>query len=246
MLAKNLLDLGFTPNQAQVYLALLEHDEARAGQLVKETGLHRNIVYTALDLLQKRGLVGSRDEDEVKIFRALDPQALLAEAEVTQARTLAAVEEIRRSVSKVPHEIRIYEGVEAIRSFEISNAYRIPPGSTIAILGVMGARWFEVVGEEIYQQYIKIHREQNLHSYWLGYSYSQQEAQEAAANPDIFSYRYVDGPSLSTTNLEIGEDYVAMKHFGSSPFIVHVMSTEVAADYKKYFQLLWKDAKEVQ
>ena len=45
---QELQQIGLTPNQALVYLALFRMGEAKAGQLIRKTGLHRNLVYGAL------------------------------------------------------------------------------------------------------------------------------------------------------------------------------------------------------
>lgn len=50
-LEKQLQKLGFSDNEAKVYLALLEIGFTTTGAVIKKTGLHRNIVYETLDKL---------------------------------------------------------------------------------------------------------------------------------------------------------------------------------------------------
>ena len=54
---KNLMRLGLTENEAKVYLALLEIGSTSAGEIIKKTKLHRNIVYDNLEKLIEKGLV---------------------------------------------------------------------------------------------------------------------------------------------------------------------------------------------
>ena len=54
MLLKELQKLGFTKNLATVYTTLFDLGEAKAGNIVRSTGLHRNLVYLALEELEEK------------------------------------------------------------------------------------------------------------------------------------------------------------------------------------------------
>jgi sugar-specific transcriptional regulator TrmB len=52
-----LTQLGFTPNEAQVYLALIQNGPIGASAIASATGLARTVVYPTLDALVDQGLV---------------------------------------------------------------------------------------------------------------------------------------------------------------------------------------------
>ena len=54
ILTQQLAKLGFSENEAGVYLALIELGKARAGKIIRITGLHRNLVYQALEKLASK------------------------------------------------------------------------------------------------------------------------------------------------------------------------------------------------
>jgi len=78
-LYSDLQTLGLTANQAQVYLTLARAGELKAGEVIKKTGLHRNLVYTALQELIEKKLVSSSKFKNVAVYKTLAPARLLRE-----------------------------------------------------------------------------------------------------------------------------------------------------------------------
>ena len=76
---KTLVELDFSLYEAAVYIALFQHGPCNAGPIIKETNLHRNIVYTSLDHLMSRKLVTEKIVRGRKIFSAISPDNLRQE-----------------------------------------------------------------------------------------------------------------------------------------------------------------------
>ena len=55
---KKLMELGLTKNQATVYLALIKQQEQRAGTIARTVSMDRSFVYSILNILIHKGLVG--------------------------------------------------------------------------------------------------------------------------------------------------------------------------------------------
>src|SRR4051812_35540836 len=64
----SLARLGLGGHEARVYAALLEHSPAGAALLARKCGLSRSSVYTTLQSLIGKGLVGTTHHQEVKQF----------------------------------------------------------------------------------------------------------------------------------------------------------------------------------
>ncbi|MBI5391010.1 hypothetical protein HZB02_05975 [Candidatus Woesearchaeota archaeon] len=71
-----LLKLGLNKNEAKVYLKLLAHGSSTAGNLIKATGFHRNIVYDNLEKLVDKGLVSFILEGKKKVFMSAAPEMI--------------------------------------------------------------------------------------------------------------------------------------------------------------------------
>ena len=68
--------LGLSHNEAITYRALLKIGETKTGEIVKQTNLHRVLIYDALDSLIKKGLASYIIKENIKYFRAADPETL--------------------------------------------------------------------------------------------------------------------------------------------------------------------------
>src|SRR5688572_14200127 len=93
-LSKSLAELGLGVHEARVYALLVESSPAGAAQIAKRAGLPRSSVYTTLEILQEKGLVGITHHDGVKQFVVEGHAALLdhlkRERERAESRIAAA------------------------------------------------------------------------------------------------------------------------------------------------------------
>lgn len=77
-LKKQVLEnLGLARNEVAVYLALMRLGSASAGEITKESGLHRRNVYDSLEKLIQRGLVGYVKKGKTRHFEATSPRRIL-------------------------------------------------------------------------------------------------------------------------------------------------------------------------
>jgi HTH-type transcriptional regulator, sugar sensing transcriptional regulator len=76
-LKQTLEKLGFTQKEAQIYLAMLELNEAAPSTIARVTGVKRSTTYTILENLQLRGLVKSNKQGPHITFQALDPKIFI-------------------------------------------------------------------------------------------------------------------------------------------------------------------------
>jgi sugar-specific transcriptional regulator TrmB len=113
-ISQKLLQLGFTPNEAQVYLALVQSGPLSASSIAAATGLARTVVYPTLDRLVDRGLVdagqgyGSR-------FSAVPAEAALGHLLLERERITSEVIDWVSSL-KEPEEAAPAELIQLIRS----------------------------------------------------------------------------------------------------------------------------------
>lgn len=74
---KELLELGFTENEARVYLACLEFGKGSVTQISKHAGLNRTTGYDILERLEMRGLINMTLSNRKKrVFSAMSPGRL--------------------------------------------------------------------------------------------------------------------------------------------------------------------------
>ncbi len=79
MSVENVLEnLGFSPNEIKVYLALNDHGSSKAGKIAKIAKIDRSSCYNSLKNLIEKGLASYVCIGKVKWFQATGPKRLLA------------------------------------------------------------------------------------------------------------------------------------------------------------------------
>lgn len=100
----DLQKIGFSKNQAKVYLALFNIGKGKASEVIKETGLHRHLVYTALESLVSKKLIAQTEVRGVKHFAMLDPERLLQTIQIQETLAQQYVSTaICRRIACSPH-----------------------------------------------------------------------------------------------------------------------------------------------
>ena len=136
MLKEQLIELGFTPNQAEVYLALLDLGLIKVGPLVRKTGFHRTIVYRALKDLIARKLVYKTIRQGIAYFQSIDPDSLLDEIEQRQELAQLVVKKIKirqRITSCETAQLSGFSGIEYLTQNILEQ------GEDLYIIGENGA-----------------------------------------------------------------------------------------------------------
>lgn len=123
-LSKSLENIGFTKNEAGVYVALLELGRGTVAKIAERAGINRTTGYNLLSTLVQRGMVSSSGKGARQEYVAESPDRLVAymkkEAEDLVANLSAAsslVPELKsiHNVSERP-KVRFYEGKEGLES----------------------------------------------------------------------------------------------------------------------------------
>jgi sugar-specific transcriptional regulator TrmB len=123
-LATSLQRIGFTANEAGVYVALLELGRGTVAKIAERAGINRTTGYNLLSTLVQRGMVSSSGKGARQEYVAESPDRLVSymkkEAEDLVANLSAAsslVPQLKsiHNVSERP-KVRFYEGKEGLES----------------------------------------------------------------------------------------------------------------------------------
>ena len=114
MLKEQLLELDFTSNQADVYLALLALGQTKVGPIISKTGFHRNIVYRALGDLIARKLAYKITKRGISYFEATDPEPLLTETERKKETAREVMKLIKQKKGTSQSEVLVLSGHQGV------------------------------------------------------------------------------------------------------------------------------------
>lgn len=241
---KNLTLLGFSDKEAKVYLALLKHKEAFAGLMVKDTRLHRQLVYNALDSLEGKGLVKKRSSRGKIVFQAADP-GKLSDLEKERGYILReTLREVNGLYSVPSQDITIYEGKEGFISGLRDIMEMSPPNDTHLIIGAAGKVWYEITAG-YYNKYFKEMKNKNITIKSIA-SLSQQKELEQVASQYLGKYFQTralpeEFPAPSSTVVFFGGIFIQI--LIGVPTIILIKNKAVEMAYRNYFNVMWKMAK---
>lgn len=124
-----LVEIGLTENAASVYEILLDHENMKATDIARLTGISRSVVYQVVDDLEKRQLIKiNKQEGQITTFSVLPPEYLLNAIDNIakkytrlsgQIHMLQPEIDARYKGNNPKSKVRYYEGAEGlIRAYE--------------------------------------------------------------------------------------------------------------------------------
>lgn len=111
-------DIGFTRNEIKVYISLIKLGASTTGKIIKNTGMHRAMVYDTLEKLLQKGIISFVIQNNRKIFKAHDPKRLNQYIEEKQQKLQTIIPELSEiyKFPKVSIQTNVYEGKEGIKT----------------------------------------------------------------------------------------------------------------------------------
>jgi len=119
-----LLNLGLSPEEAEIYLSLLNNGPQTAIGLGKSTKVKRTYVYRIATDLIKKGLVNQSKRNKTTIFAPLSPDHLLSLAEERKQKAQAAERSLEGVLTQLKEKyvsidekpmVTTYEGVSGLK-----------------------------------------------------------------------------------------------------------------------------------
>lgn len=242
---EDLLKLGFSEHEASIYLALLDVGQTGAGAIIKRTGLHRNIVYETLNKLISKKLVIKVLRKNVAQFRTTDPSRITAELQ----SNLTLAEDIipklmKRSKSK--NDIIIWDGIEGFRNYSIAMLEKMPKGTILHVLGSVGDRWYNQLGDKYYKAYVKLTRSRNIRWKMVTFEKGFDLDIKAMKETGLVEVRSLPQTLNAPANMLIWGDHIALQTFSEPYTVIEIQNKALAEAYLNYFNALWAQGKDIK
>ena len=236
MLKEQLITLGFTFNEAEVYIRLNELGQNKAGELIKKTGFHRNIVYEALDRLVERKLVAKTIRQGVAYFRVLDPSRLLDEIKLKENVAAEVVKELSERHEAAEQEVEIYEGMEGIKTYRNKSLEVLQPGEEILIFGASKSSTKPL--NDFWQKYHQRRAKKNIKSRII-WNADAREYGEQRQSTGLIESKYFPSNLVTPAFWEIWSNRVGIGILEEEPVLMSIKNQRVADSFRNYFDLLW-------
>lgn len=241
----SLTQFGLSEKEAKVYLACLELDDSVASELALKSNLPRTLVYDILERLIDLGLISYSIRDNKKFFRASDPEELLRilhEKEEAVTKALPQLKKLQKMKGFKKPKVNVYEGKEGMKAV-MDDILRSGVKEFLAYGSSRSS--FEVIPafmEEWHKERIK--RKVVMK---ILYNNTKEAREKVKKRPESLKYtqfRFMPISLESPTATLIYADKVVLQSWTKEPFAVMIENEEMANNQKKYFEELWKVAKQ--
>ncbi|MEN9567687.1 MAG: hypothetical protein RLZZ69_2883, partial [Cyanobacteriota bacterium] len=117
-LEKMLVMAGLSGHEAQVYLAMLQLGPSPILKIARESGVNRTTIYSIIEALRAKGLVGIEEKGLKRVFVAENPTRLERSIEEQKQALRSFFPELEALYNLRGNDsiIRYYSGVEAMKS----------------------------------------------------------------------------------------------------------------------------------
>lgn len=238
---KVLEELGFSRNEAKVYLALLELGSATATKISDKSKIHRTTVYDCLERLVKKGFASYIIKEDKKCFKATNPENLFGIIREKEELLKSIIPELRLSKRLAPEEVKasIYEGMSGIKAITEDILATLKEGEKVITFGNPKDTNIKLKSfVEIYHKRRIAKKITQIHIY-------NEDANERIAHLKKLPYteagflpKKYDSPAATT----VYDNKVAFFIWSEKPFAILIESEKMASAYRRYAELLWEMA----
>ncbi|HWQ60211.1 MAG TPA: helix-turn-helix domain-containing protein [Candidatus Fimivivens sp.] len=235
-------ELNLSPNEAKVYLALVETGLTSAGEIIKKTGFHRSVVYETLDKLMERKLITRLTKQHIAHFQALEPDRLLQNIHRQEAIAKDLIGDLKKLAKMDQSEITVYEGAESYRRFWLESMERMPKGSTDYVAGSIGKEWYEIMGDKALKRYFKIAQERDIRWKMIVFDKDDYEKTFLDNYPGFhWQTRFIDRPFSKEGNFNVFGMESVILHSATEPLIIEIKNGSLVKIFQNLFDILWEN-----
>ena len=242
--------IGLSKAEIKVYISLLELGSVSSGKIVKETNLRKSTVYESIRRLQEKGLVSYIIKNGMKYFEGTNPNKILdfihdkkRKLDETENEAKKLILELKKGFNTLkPHaEAHVLVGIEGFKTMR-RDALRNAKAE-ILLIGAISKEdevipgYFEEWNKERQKRKIKLR---------ILYKESARNRiiQSKSLIGRYFEYKFLVNDIESPAVINIyGDRVVNLVWKNKHPICFMLINKEIADSHRKYFNYLWKLAK---
>jgi len=235
-----LKDIGLTNAEIKVYLTLLELGTSTAGPILEKTGLHNSVVHMTLNRLIEKGLISFVKEGKRNIYQSTNPKHIVEYINEKKERFEEILPQLllTQQQAKEKPEIISFRGTKGIKEllYELLDA----GGKEHHTLG--STKKSLMLGETWWISYHKKRANKGITAKLLFNESLQFWKAEIKYPKSKIKYTQVGFEPLTETIVR--NDKIGIIIWTDKPIGVLIHQREAAKSYDKFFELVWKSAKE--
>ena len=238
--------LGFSKNEAEVYLALLEIGQTTTGSIIKKLGIHRNIVYESLGKLEKRGLVTQTTISGKMHFQVVNPEKILdlEKEKLSIARELT--NDLKKVQRKEKQEITVHQGTKEMGEVRKNIIRELGKGAEYSVLNAIGLPFYQAARKfhkKLDAERVKKDIRQRLLISSKDYQAVTETLKQMGVDNKKTDWKVMPSDFKSPASILTYLDKVIFQIIPEDnpddPTLITIKNKDLAESYKAYFEMLW-------
>ncbi len=238
---------GLNKNEAKVYFALLSKRESIASDLVKLTGLHRNIIYDNLEKLIEKGLVSFILDNNIKKFIAEDPKTIL---DFLESKRVVVDDQIDSAKKLIPNINKLFLNKDITQEVTI---YRGKKGLKKVLLDLLDFNEFRSIGftnesvdifTESFGKSFRILKEKRKVKEYSLFNYDFKN--NMVYDDGLTKIRLLPKELDQITEIYLYGNYTAIAVYSLNPIVIVIKDSNIFYAFKKHFDFLWNISKPIK
>lgn len=248
----DLRKLGLTSGEVKIYSALLELGETTRTELAKKSGVSPSKIYDVANRLLEKGIISIVKKNGAAHFSAANPERLkdfveLKETEIKREKEV--VEQMlplllsKYTLTKEGTDIDVFYGwggmktvfsdkLLALSKKDINLVFGASQGKNPEQADTFFSQYFKKVEQKGFKVKIIFNEEVRQNKERIHYYKNSKRHEVRFLHQETF------------TEIDVYKDTVMFIMLLSKPIIIRVKNKEAADSFRKYFDTLWKQAKE--
>jgi HTH-type transcriptional regulator, sugar sensing transcriptional regulator len=247
----DLAKIGLTDGETKVYAALLDLGETTRAELAKKSGISPSKIYDVVNRLVEKGIVSAVKKEGALHFSAANPERLSdfldkkeedikSEREIVAALLPSLLASYRETKEKA--DVEVFYGWEGMRTVYKDITRSLSKGEQNYVFGAsMG-----IDSKQADLFFAQYHLEAEKKGYSINIIFNENVRGHAKRTKYYTTHKQHNVRYLyqdTFTEFNFYKDTVLFVMLLKKPIVIRVKSKEAADSFKKFFGMMWKQAK---
>jgi len=245
----DLQKIGFTQNEAIIFMALVKHSPCHVATLVQETKKHRQIVYNALDDIKERNLVSISKRNGKNLYTINDASQILTSIKQTEIVAEHIVTNLNSMIESNDEHAHIYLGTDGYAQALMSFRKNAEVAKEYIVYGGQAKEWFGFTKRIMDHHVQEMERLSKIGVDIFALFFKE----EWESSKDVFE-PYINNPYITKLaknrsipdTVWIAGDNIYILTPVAEPIVVHIESPLLAKKYRDHFWKHWLKAEHIK
>jgi sugar-specific transcriptional regulator TrmB len=235
---KFLEEAGLTSTETRIYLALLEKGSSRAGQITRNTGIHRRSVYDAIERLIEKGLVSYIKTNNRNYYEAAKPERLvdLLKEKEDNINQIMPELQLMGKLSEEKKEVLFFRGKQAIKTVyddQIKEGKEVLTFGDAVNVNELVKYYFPHFDKERVSKNIKVRM-----------LFDESAKKEAYLRKiPLADIRFIKKGNKASVSTNIYANKVSIIMWEENPKAILITESSLAESFRTYFEFMWRLAR---